>query len=267
MMSDRNFDNLAERFENRIHHGLKGAIRRTIIWRDLLDSIPALKANNHLRVLDIGGGLGHFSIELAKLGHQVTYNDLSINMMEKAKQGALKENVIDQIEWSNHSYQKIITQPDNKFDLILCHAVLEWLEKPEQLIPTLKKHLKASGALSLCYYNPAGFIYRNLICGNFNYLDNIVTSNNAEQSESLPSDQGSLTPQNPCSMEQVSDWLKQSSFSIKTTSGIRVFSDYVLQKRGGNRSEEESLKAELAYSTLEPYKRLGRYLHTIAISE
>jgi S-adenosylmethionine-dependent methyltransferase len=263
-MTDRNFDDLAERFESRIHHGLKGKIRRAVIWRDLLKH--AMTNEKPLRILDIGGGLGHFSIELAKLGHELVYNDISLNMMEKAKAYADKEKLTQQITWNNMPYQDILTSGDDKnFDLILCHAVIEWLSTPSELIPALKKMLKPAGLLSLCYYNPAGLVYRNLICGNFHYLDNLDTTNCLQdQSQSLPTDTGSLTPQNPCSIEQVEQWLAQSNFANQSTSGIRVFSDYILQKRGGNQSEEETMQAEITYSTKEPYKRLGRYIHTIA---
>ena len=263
-MSDRNFDDLAERFEEKIHDGFKGTLRRKIIWRDLLEQVSAIKTEQNLRILDIGGGIGHFSIELAKLGHNVTYNDLSVNMMGKARQRAFKEGVADQINWSNTPYQQIATQTSGKFDLILCHAVIEWLQEPEVLIPSLKKHLQPTGALSLCYYNPAGFIYRNLICGNFKYLDSIYGGKTTDNTELLPSDSGSLTPQNPCSRETIEEWLTLANFTIKSLSGIRVFSDYVLQKRGGNLSKEDTLKTEMLYSSIEPYKYLGRYLHTVA---
>jgi S-adenosylmethionine-dependent methyltransferase len=100
-------------------------------------------------------------------------------------------------------------------------------------------------------------VYRNLICGNFRYLDKLGIHQ---------ADEGSLTPKNPCAIEQVEKWLKEQGFLIASQSGIRVFSDYVLAKRGGNLSPEDVLKTELNYSTKEPYKRLGRYFHIVAIN-
>jgi S-adenosylmethionine-dependent methyltransferase len=253
-MPDRNFDDLTEHFEKKIYKGQKGKIRQTVIRRDLQTQFPELLKNQSLNILDIGAGLGQFSVEFAKQGHQVTYNDISENMMLKAKSLAIEANVEDQIQWNNQPYQDFSFTP-KFYDLVLCHAVLEWLEKPEVLIATLENLLSDNGWLSLCFYNPVGLVYRNLICGNFRYLNTIGVHQ---------ADTGSLTPMNPCSIEQVTRWLANHNFKIVNSSGIRVFSDYVLDKRGGNLSEEDVIKVELEYSSQEPYKNLGRYFHMVA---
>ena len=141
------------------------------------------------------------------------------------------------------------------FDLVLCHALLEWLQDPELLIPALEPLVAPDGILSLCFYNPASIVYRNLMRGNF---DRIINTHN------YTPDGGSLTPQNPCSLAQVRQWLAQSGFNIRQESGLRVFSDYVLEKRGGNLQSDQVLAMELAYSGQEPYKWMGRYLHVLA---
>jgi S-adenosylmethionine-dependent methyltransferase len=82
---DRNFDDLSEKFARKVYGGLKGDIRLAVIWRDLLAALPELESPVPLRVLDIGGGLGQMTVRLAKLGHQVVYNDLSQQMLEAAQ--------------------------------------------------------------------------------------------------------------------------------------------------------------------------------------
>lgn len=254
MSSDRNFDDLAERFSKRIYGSLKGQIRQQVIWRDLTQHTPNI-SSSPLRVLDIGGGLGQFAIKLAELGHQVTYNDISIEMTKKAQEFAAQTKVNDVIQWFSCPYQQLIKEPLAPYDIVLCHAVLEWLQEPEQIIPAINHLLKPKGVLSLCFYNPAGKIYRNLICGNFNFVNNM---------DKRPSDKGSLTPNNPCASEQVKDWLMHNDFSIQQESGIRVFHDYVREKRGGHQIPEEVLKMELLFSNQTPYKQMGRYLHILA---
>lgn len=249
---DRNFDDLAERFANRIYGSRKGEIRQAVIWRDLQSIFADHKP---MRILDVGGGLGHFSIKFAEQGHTVCYNDISPVMTEKAKHLAAEKNVIQKISWYVLPYQQLIHQIDAGYDLILCHAVLEWLQQPEMAISALQRLLTESGVLSLCFYNPAGMIYRNLIRGNFNR----VTQQNNYQA-----DKGSLTPDNPCSMEQVQNWLNDNRLQIDQVSGIRVFSDYVVEKRGGLQAPESVLQMELEYSHQSPYKWMGRYLHVVA---
>ena len=112
--------------------------------------------------------------------------------------------------------------------------------------------------LSLCFYNPASFEYRNLIKGNFNLLDSL-------QEEGYTADnKKSLTPNHPVARLEVESWLQQHDYQTLLTSGLRVFHDYSPLKRGGHNNPEAVIKMELRYSQLEPYKWLGRYLHILA---
>ncbi len=256
-LRDRNFDDLAERFSTRIYGKLKGALRHAVLWRDLNDLLPkAIQgAEQQLEILDVGGGLGQFAIALAQKGHRVHFNDLSSVMTEKAKAAAREAGVEHLIKWTNEPYQSLCNSHGKKYDLILCHAVLEWLAEPEQLLPNLSSVLDTNGTLSLCFYNPAGRTYRNLIFGNFRVLSG---------KQPAKPDNRSLTPCNPRSLKTVRQWLEECHFTIKQESGIRVFSDYASEARGGHHSTEDVIEMELEYSTQEPYKWLGRYLHIIA---
>ena len=246
---DRNFDDLAERFEKHIYGSSKGVIRQAIIWRDLK---RALAGNKKLRVLDLGAGLGHFSIKLSQLGHDVCFTDISPVMAQKAIEFASQAGVDGNIDWNILSYLQFVEQHHGKFDLILCHALLEWLEQPEQLFPAMVNLLETRGIFSLCFYNPVGMVYRNLIHGNFNRVTH---------QEDYRGDKGSLTPDNPCSIREVKQWLGENQFDIESVSGIRVFSDYAVEKRGGLKLPKAVLDMELEFSQLEPYKWMGRYLH------
>ena len=150
---DRNFDDLTEKFSSKVYGGLKGDIRLAVIWRDLLAVMPAIKHSKPIRVLDIGGGLGQMSIRFAELGHSVTYNDLSSNMTATAKHSANTAGVKDTIVWYQCAYQDLDTEELGLFDLILCHAVLEWLDKPEELLGQLIRHSSCDTVISLTFYN------------------------------------------------------------------------------------------------------------------
>lgn len=257
-MSDRNFDDLAERFARRVYGGLKGDIRLAVLWRDLQSHLPELAKTSTrvLNILDVGGGLGQLSVRLAQLGHRVVYNDLSQAMTDAARARARDAGVEHAIEWVCAPYQSLEQRlVDRDFDLVLCHAVLEWLAEPQQLIATLERLLRPGGTLSLCFYNPAAKTYRNLIRGNFDWL---------RSQQSYLSDTGSLTPNNPCSLEQVRAWLQQSSLLVVSETGVRVFHDYVVEQRGGLQHPQQVLEMELSFSEQEPFKWLGRYLHILA---
>lgn len=252
MDRDRNFDDLAERFQRKVYGGLKGEIRLAVLWRDLEQYLLS-EDDSPLRVLDVGAGLGQLAIRLAKLGHQVVVNDLSGEMLAIAKAKAEQEGVLEQIEWHHCPLQVLSEEVHGQFDLILCHAVIEWLAEPEPLLRQLQNFLAEKGMLSFTYYNRHSLEYRNLIRGNFNLL---------KQGTFVP-DPGSLTPGNPIYPEQVKEWVGEAGMNVKTQSGIRVFHDYVTTQRGGNGVPEDVIEMELKYSQQEPFLWLGRYIHLV----
>ena len=239
---------------------MKGDIRLAVLRRDIFDYSKQLSQTlgRPLRILDVGAGLAQIAIELATQGHTLVINDISPNMLEKAKASAAQNDKALAITWYVCPYQALeekLASNTEKFDLIMCHALLEWLAEPAAVMNFFDRHLSANGALSLCFYNPASFDYRNLIMGNFNLLDN---------SEYKADNEKSLTPNHPVAKEEVESWLRAHEYQTILASGLRVFHDYAPLKRGGHNDPDAVIRMELRYSQLEPYKWLGRYLHILA---
>ena len=258
--TDRSFDAIADHFEKKVYGGLKGEIRLAVLRRDIFEYSTQMSEalGRPLRILDVGAGLAQIAIELAAQGHSVVINDISANMLEKAKASAEQIDQALDITWYVCPYQALaekLTKEVDKFDLIMSHALLEWLAEPAAVMDFFDQHLTDNGALSLCFYNPVSFDYRNLIMGNFNLLDN--TDYKADNKKSL-------TPNHPVAKEEVESWLKAHDYQTVRSSGLRVFHDYAPLKRGGHNDPEAVIKMELRYSQLEPYKWLGRYLHILA---
>ncbi|WP_352338074.1 methyltransferase domain-containing protein [Psychrobacter sp. 16-MNA-CIBAN-0192] len=259
--TDRSFDAIADHFEKKVYGGLKGEIRLAVLRRDIFEYVYEMSQTlgRPLRILDVGAGLAQIAIELAAQGHNVVINDISANMLDKAKISAEQAQVLDNISWHVCPYQTLEQQftadKVEKFDLILCHALLEWLAEPADVMDFFNRHLTDTGALSLCFYNPASFDYRNLIMGNFNLLDK--TDYKADNKKSL-------TPNHPVAKQEVESWLEKHHYETIVSSGLRVFHDYAPLKRGGHNDPEAVIRMELRYSQLEPYKWLGRYLHILA---
>lgn len=272
--NDRSFDAIADHFEKKVYGGLKGDIRLAVLRRDIFAYTARMskERGRPLRILDVGAGLAQIAIELAAQGHTLVINDISANMLEKAQANAERVEKDLDIKWYVCPYQElenklIIDDWQNKgsaanntgnavkFDLIMSHALLEWLAEPAAIMDFFDRQLAENGALSLCFYNPASFDYRNLIMGNFNLLDN--TDYKADNKKSL-------TPNHPVAKEEVESWLRAHHYQTIITSGLRVFHDYAPLKRGGHNDPDAVIRMELRYSQLEPYKWLGRYLHILA---
>ncbi len=254
--TDRNFDDVAEHFNKKVYGSLKGKIRLAVLRKDLHEVVAKL-SNKHkrpLRILDIGAGLAQLSLELAQQGHEVVINDISEKMLDKAKQ-SIKDTDKLNIDWQTCPYQALNNKLQGKFDLILNHAVLEWLAEPQAFIDFTDKWLVDSGYLSLCFYNPVSFVYRNLMMGNFNIIDKAKTQ--ADNTKSL-------TPNHPVDKAKIETWLNHN-YTIVKVSGLRVFSDYTLSKQGGLANPAAIIDMEVRYSHQEPFKWMGRYLHYLAI--
>lgn len=255
-LQDRNFDPISDHFAKKVYGGLKGRIRLAVLNKDINQSLDALsqKLGRPLRILDVGAGLAQISLSLSQ-SHQVTINDISTNMLNLAKQHAAEQGIdTATVRFIACPYQALPEQlGDEQFDVILCHAVLEWLGEPQQIMAFFDRYLSDDGVLSLCFYNPASLIYRNLVMGNFYQLDAPKTA-----------DQKSLTPNHPVAPEVVENWLAKRDYHIVIRSGIRVFSDYAPLKRGGLNNPDDIVAMELKYARQMPFRLMGRYLHLVA---
>lgn len=259
-MEDRNFDDIAHRFKRNIYGGLKGKIRLQVIERDFQEFIPALGKNSgaQLRILDAGGGQGQLAVRLARLGHQVVICDISREMLQLAQEHIVQELGADctDIELMHCAIQALPVQLHGTFDLVLCHAVLEWVAEPAVLIETLLTYLKPGAHLSLTFYNLHSLIYKNLLRTNFKKI----------QKQEYKGCRGSLTPTQPLAPAQVYQWFAQQPLQILCKSGIRVFHDYIFNRDDRERDEKTLLEMELQFSRQEPYLSLGRYIHVLGKS-
>lgn len=241
-MSDRYFDELAGRFAEKIYGGTKGAIRLAVLQADLAAALPTIP----LRVLDIGAGLGHMSLWLAQQGHEVTVTEPSAVMLEGAqdrfKQAGLTANFIE-APWQQLNFE----QP---FDLVICHAVLEWLADPLSILPTLKQLTKQEGWLSLAFYNKDALIYRNLLKGHFKKL----------KKQHFAGEKQSLTPQQPIAPSDLKQAM-EADWELITQSGIRVFHDYMPLDFQVKADQAELMNMELQYRNHPAFSGLGRYIH------
>jgi len=250
--SDQNFDNLSSRFRKNIYNTAKGKIRLKILWRDLTEQIPKIETGK-LFILDAGAGQGNFALELAKKNHQLTLCDISEKMLSDAKALFVENEIESNGEFINSSVQDLSQQINYQYDVVLFHAVLEWLVDPEQTLKQLIKLIKPGGYLSLMFYSKTGLIYQNLTHGNSSHVLN----------NELAGEGKTLTPTNPQDPGEVYAWLEQMELTTLCKSGVRVFYDGIHRERRKEISEEELFELEKKYSRIEPYCSLARYVHVL----
>lgn len=255
---DRNFDDIADKLNEKIYGSLKGKIRLEVLARDLTDEIATLgaakKGGKPLRVLDAGGGSAQFSAGLAAQGHSIVYCDISERMVELARQRFAEVAPDADVTCLHAPIQALPQYLNGEFDLILCHAVLEWLAEPEDTLQGLLRFLRPGGLISTLFYNKHSLMMLYLLRGRFDKV----------MAERLAGWGNSLTPTNPQDPDAVRDWFAQWGYDTVCDSGVRCFYDYITAKRRDEFSWEDILAAELKLSRVEAFRSTARYIHLLS---
>ncbi|WP_342321278.1 tRNA uridine 5-oxyacetic acid(34) methyltransferase CmoM [Kosakonia sp. BYX6] len=253
-MKDRNFDDIAEKFSRNIYGTTKGKLRQAILWQDL-DALLAKMGSGPLHVLDAGGGEGQTAIRMAQLGHNVTLCDVSKEMIARAQAAANEKGVSGNMHFVQCAVQDVAQHLESPVDLILFHAVLEWIAEPINVLNILWSVLRPGGTLSLMFYNADGLLMHNMVAGNFDYVQVGMPKRKKR----------TLSPDYPRAPADVYAWLEQIGWRITGKTGVRVFHDYLREKHQQHDCFDALLELETRYCRQEPYISLGRYIHVTAL--
>jgi len=218
-----------------------------------LDAGQQGTGGRELTILDAGGGQGQLAVALAATGHRVDLCDISANMLALAAENAQLAGVEERVRLRRADIHQVCAENPQGYELILCHAVLEWVAEPERLLASLYHALKPGGHLSLTFYNVNGMIMKNLLRTNFT---KVLT-------EDYRGYRGSLTPTWPRAADEVRQWLVDLDLTLECHSGIRCFHDYLLDPAERLAKPEQQLALELKLSRREPFRSLGRYIHLL----
>ncbi|QHJ10183.1 tRNA 5-carboxymethoxyuridine methyltransferase [Paraglaciecola mesophila] len=241
---DQNFDAIANKFEQNIYGTSKGRLRHELLQYYLVKNI---NLNSLDTALDAGGGTGEMSKVLLDAGVNVTLSDISNETLNIAQQKCANSPALSCI------HSDILSLPSVEYNLVVCHAVLEWLRDPFANIEKLIEMTKVGGYLSLSFFNKDAQLMGNLLYGNFDYVKQGMQVKNRVR----------LSPNNPLRPKEVIDFLHQQKVTITSMAGIRCFHDY-LKDTAMQQSHYVQLKdAELTYGDKEPFMWLGKYFHII----
>lgn len=248
-LSDRNFNDLSERFQRTIYDTLRGSLRLAALRQDFSDLgiNPAGK-----RVRDLGGGQGQFSLELAQQGASIELCDISSSMLAEARKSF--SDASQPLDARCCPIQESSGHFEGPADIVMNHAVLEWLEQPFDVLPTICQQVASGGYLSLMFYNLHGHRWRQIMNGN---------PENPDEANPKLRTQGNA-PHHPLDPDQVFVALQQQGLEILRWRGIRCIHDHMPQKVRLRVGDERLTAADLKYGLEEPYRQLGRYIHVVA---
>jgi len=120
-------------------------------WTALKKSLKHIKGQ---KALDIGTGIGHFAIKLAKRGFIVSANDISPTLISIAKQRSIENKV--NIDFFCCAIQDL-PFPSNTFDVVLSVTVLQHILEVDDYKRSIKKIIditKINGTIAIIEYSP-----------------------------------------------------------------------------------------------------------------
>lgn len=252
-----NFDGIAERFDAAIYGTSKGYIRLGVLWDDLVQAVPDIQTDE-LSVLDVGGGIGQISLRLAELGHRVVLADPSEEMLRKA-QGVISREGLDNVEVVHSSAQTLAQHVTESFDLVMCHAVLEWVDSPGEVIEAVSTFVKPTGALSLMFYNQNATVLKTILRGDFETFSSAEAAREAE--EVSPTDAGTFSGARALTTETVTQLIQKHGLKVSHRSGIRIFHDHIAELNEDRLPA--LLRLEKNYRCTEPFASLAQHIHLV----
>lgn len=234
-------------------------------WGRLFYSTTRLNVHRHigsqtLRILDVGGGNGLDSIYFAKQGHAITLVDCSPVMLAEAMRAAEQEGVAERIAMCQADANAICDHlGERRFDLILCHLMLEFVTDPHALLRDMCQLLAADGLLSVVDPNRYSQVYRVA----FQTGDLRSAAARIGARDYFHPWVKRLTPE--FSAQEIIGRLRASGCALAGQYGIRCTCDYLPNERKSDPqyyAELEQLEHRLTDTY--PYYLLARFYQVIA---
>ena len=234
-----------------------GRLRYRVAAANLAAHLPV----GRLEVLDVGGGNGLDAVELAALGHRVTIADISAPSLDEAESLADQRGLGDRISVLAVGIEDLAhALKQGRFDVVLCHNVIQYLPDPLRAITVLAGQLKAMGRLSVIAPNAAA----DPLLAAVRSLDLEEALRLLDAPTRHAATYGAQT--RACHAEDTTRDLESAGLQVLAHCGIRSVCDLIIDDaRKANPNFYAKLeRLELAMATREPYIHTARFFHLIA---
>ena len=212
---------------------------KQMVWQQLGDI-------RDRKLLDFGSGNG------ITASHYARRNEvLAIEPSEEAVNGRCLAYPYQQLTSSTEQLEQL---PDESFDVILCHNVLEYAEDREAIVREFARLLKPEGLLSIVKHNRAGRVMQMAVLLNdFDKANDLLDGKDGAASR-----YGTIRYYEAAEVEKWCDELR-----IVKTLGIRTFWD-LQQNQDIQKSaewQERMLELEMRVSEMEEYRAVAFFHH------
>lgn len=245
---------LADRFVD-VHYGsLRGRVRTHVIHEHLTAHLPPPP----LRIVDVGGGAGHQSLPLARLGYEVTIVDPSEAMLQRAGDRVRSEpaDVAERVRLVRATGEQAPAVLDGQaFGAVLCHGVVMYLDDPEPLVDALCRLAAPGGWVSIVAKNVEVMAARHAHQGD--WAGALAAFDSDRQINGLGVDTRGDR------VDDLSALLGDRGVDPVAWYGVRLFTDGWAPDRPATDPEDLVLAVELEASRRDPYRQLSRLFHLL----
>jgi S-adenosylmethionine-dependent methyltransferase len=245
---------LADPFVKGAYATVKGRVRTYVLHQHLMDHLPPPPA----AVLDVGGGAGHQSLPLARLGYEVVLLDSSEAMLSTAEErlAAEPKDVRGRVRLVLGRGEDAPSITGGRaFDAVLCHGVVMYLADPEPMIEALCACAAPGGLVSILALNAATLAVRPAL--EHRWQD-------ARGAFDAHGERGVLGLDTRAdTVEDLSRKLADHGARPLAWYGVWLFSDWMSLDTDDSELTQIA-EVELEASRRDPYRRLSRVFHLLA---
>lgn len=246
-------DSTEEKVETH-HESLRGAIRRRLLIRGLIEHLPPPPA----AVVDVGGGAGRIAIPLAKRGYKVTILDISEEALGRAREALGREDAETQRRVQlvlGRGEEAPCLLDEATFDAVTCHGVLPSVEDPEPLLQALVKLVRPGGLISVLAKNAEALAMRPALQGRYRKALGSLNVNRDE------GPLGTLTRAD--TVAGLQGILEAADGEFIGWHGVRCFTDHLGDAPAKPETLEEALELEWEVGRKDPYRGVARWIHLL----
>jgi len=234
-----------------------GRLRSELAWENMRRFLPHNASK--CRALDVGGGAGFASVQLARTGFEVELLDGSEQMLQIARQRAEACRVTARISFCHADTGQLRELFDaESFDIVVCHNLLEYIEDPSTTVRDIAHVLRNDGVFSVMVRNRAGEVLRVAIkSGDWKLAAANLTAETV--ADSLYGERVRVFD-----LAEIRDLLARVGLKVVAEHGVRVVFDYLDLERLADAAYSQILELESALGARPEFTAIARYTQVIA---